>query len=120
VYSVYMAQWDFVEWLLFWILETSHFEFEWDEGNASKSAKKHGVETYEVEAVFRSGLALPLGIQISPVVNEQRLGLVGPTLNGKLLQIAFVMREGRVRVISARPAHKKERIKYEEILRKIT
>ena len=115
-----MAQWEFVEWLLFWILETSHFEFEWDEGNATKSQKKHGVEIHEVEAVFRSGLALPLGIQISPLVPEQRLGLIGPTINGKLLQIAFVIRDGRVRVISARPAHKKERIKYEEILRKIT
>lgn len=70
--------------------------------------------------MFRSGLALPLGIQIAPTVNEQRLGLVGPTINGKLLQVAFVLRAGRVRVISARPAHKKEKVQYEEILRKIT
>ena len=33
------------------------------------------------------------------------LGLVGPTLGGCLLQVAFVMREGHVRVISARIAH---------------
>ena len=115
-----MAQWEFVEWLLFWILETSHFEFEWDEGNRTKNAEKHGIETHEIEAVFRSGLALPLGIQIAPPAPEQRLGLVGPTLNGKLLQVAFALREGRVRVISARPAHKKERTQYEEILRKIS
>jgi uncharacterized DUF497 family protein len=115
-----MAQWNFVDWLLYWILETSHFEFEWDAGNMTKNETKHGIELHEIEAVFRSGLALPLGIQISPVVNEQRLGLIGPTLNGKFLQIAFVLREGRVRVISARPAHKKERKQYEEILRKIT
>jgi len=115
-----MAQWIFAEWLLFWILETSHFEFEWDEGNSTKNAKKHGIETYEIEFVFRSGLALPLGIQLSPPVNEQRLGLVGPALNGTLVQIAFTIRDGRVRVISARIAHKKERAKYEEILRKIT
>ncbi len=44
-----MAQWEFVEWLLFWILETSHFVFEWDEGNSTKSAKKHGVETNEIK-----------------------------------------------------------------------
>ena len=25
-----MAKWEFVEGLLFWILETSHFEFDWD------------------------------------------------------------------------------------------
>ena len=115
-----MAQWEFVEWLLFWILETSHYEFEWDRGNRTKSADKHGITIEEVEAVFRSGLALPLGIQISPPANEQRLGLIGPTLNGRLVQIAFVLREGRVRVISARPAHKTERKRYEEILRKKT
>ena len=115
-----MAQWEFVDWLLFWILETSLFEFEWDAGNQSKNVKKHGISVTEVEAVFRSGLALPLGIQITPIGPEQRLGLVGPTLDGRLLQIAFVLREGRVRVISARPAHKKERKQYEEILRKIT
>src|SRR5688500_8819943 len=115
-----MAQWEFVEWLLLWILETSHFEFEWDVGNSTKNAAKHGISIDEVEAVFRSGLALPLGIQIRPVAYEQRLGLVGPTLSGRLLQIAFVLREGRVRVISARPANRKERRQYEEILRKIT
>ena len=115
-----MAQWEFIEWLLFWILETSHLEFEWDNGNRSKNATKHGISTEEIETVFRSGLALPLGIQISPISTEQRLGLVGPNLNSRLLQIAFVLREGRVRVISARPAHKKEREQYEEILRKIT
>lgn len=115
-----MAQWDFVEWLLFWILETSHFEFEWDDGNQTKNAKKHGVALDEIEAVFRSGLALPLGVQIEPKVQEQRLGLIGPSINSKLYQIAFTLREGRVRVISARPASKKEKLRYEEILRKIT
>ena len=115
-----MAQWEFVEWLLFWILETSYFEFEWDKGNESKNETKHNISTEEVEAVFRSGLALPLGIQTSHSFNEQRLGIVGPTIDHRLLQIAFVLRGGRVRVISARPAHRKERIKYEEILRKIT
>ena len=114
-----MAQWEFVEWLLFWILETSHFEFEWDHGNQTKSAIKHKISIESVESVFRSGLALPLGIQITPMVPEQRLGLVGPTFEGRLLQIAFVLRSGHVRVISARPAHRKERKQYEEILRKI-
>ncbi|OFZ46033.1 MAG: hypothetical protein A2381_19420 [Bdellovibrionales bacterium RIFOXYB1_FULL_37_110] len=102
------------------MLETSYFEFEWDEGNSHKNAKKHGLETHEIEAVFRSGLALPLGVQISPLHNEQRLGIIGPSINGKLIQIAFTLREGRVRVISARPAHKKEKVQYEEILRKIS
>ncbi len=48
-------------------------------------------------------------MQVRPDACEQRLGLVGPTLSGGMLQVAFTIREGRVRVISARPAHKKER-----------
>jgi uncharacterized protein len=94
--------------------------FEWDVGNRYKSAAKHGIATDEVERVFRLGLALPLGVQVSPPASEQRLGIVGPTLSGRLLQIAFTLREGRVRVISARPAHRKERNQYEEILRKVS
>jgi uncharacterized DUF497 family protein len=115
-----MAQWEFVDWLLYWLLETSYFEFEWDHGNSSKIETKHAVSIQEVEAVFRSSLALPLGVQITPITEEQRLGLIGPTLNGQLLQVAFVLRNGKVRVISARPAHRKERRRYEEILRKIS
>lgn len=115
-----MAQWEFVEWLLLWLLETTDFEFEWDVGNKTKSASKHGVLPGEAEEVFRSGAALPLGMQVHPAATEQRLGIVGPTFSGRLLQVAFALREGRVRVISARPAHWKERRQYEESLRKIS
>jgi len=115
-----VAQWKFVEWLFIWLLETSHFEFEWDHGNSGKNAAKHGILISEAEEVFKSGAALPLGVQVSPLVDEERLGLVGPTFGGQLLQVAFVLREGRVRIISVRPAHRKERKQYEEILRKIT
>lgn len=91
-----MAQWEFVEWLMLWILETSHFVFEWDSGNSTKNEKKHRITLNEIESVFRSGMALPLGLQISPKVDEQRLGIVGPIPGGRLVQIAFVLREGRV------------------------
>jgi uncharacterized DUF497 family protein len=115
-----MAQWEFVEWLLVWLLEALDYEFEWDQGNQTKNADKHGILTHETEEVFKSGLALPLGVQIQPPVNEQRLGIIGPTFSGRLLQVVFVLREGRVRIISARPAHRKERKQYEETLRKIS
>jgi len=114
-----MAQWKFVEWLLIWLLETSHFDFDWDHGNKTKNVSKHGILLAEAEEIFKSGLALPLGIQVHPLMDEQRLGIVGPTFSGRMLQEVFVLREGRVRIISARPAHRKERRQYEEILRKI-
>ena len=114
-----MAKWEFVYWLFVWLRETRRFVFDWDRGNQRKNAAKHGVSTDEVETVFRLGLALPLGVQISPATTEQRLGIVGPDADGHMLQVAFTLREGRVRVISARPAHRKERRRYEEILREV-
>ena len=115
-----MAAFRFVEWLLLWLLETDVIEFQWDTGNRSKNRVKHDISTLEVEEVFILGLAIPLGIQIRPAVEEERLGLVGPTKAGRVLQVVFTLREGKVRPISARPASKKERKEYGETLRKIS
>ena len=115
-----MAIFRFVEWLLLWLFETDSFEFEWDLGNKTKSKTKHGVTTTEVEEVFTLGLAIPLGVQVSPEVEEERLAVVGPSRDGRLLHIVFTLREGRVRPISSRSAKKKERTQYVEILRQIS
>mgnify|MGYP000850507337 FL=1 len=114
-----MATWLFVEWLLTWILDTTTFAFEWDQGNRTKNATKHDVTTDEVESVFRLKRAVPLGIQTSPVVNELRLGLVGQSDRGRVLQVAFTFRGSKIRVISARPAHRKERSQYDTMAREI-
>lgn len=114
-----MAKFKFVEWLLLWLLETARFEFEWDDGNRTKSASKHAVTTAEVEEIFSLGQAAPLGIQVSPEASEERLGIVGPTSSGRILHVVFTIRGGKVRPISARPAHKKERELYETYLREI-
>lgn len=114
-----MAKFKFVEWLLFWLQETSHFEFDWDDGNRTKSAAKHAVETAEAEEVFTLGEAAPMGVQVSPETPEERLGTVGVTSGGRILHVVFTLREGKVRPISARPAHKKEREFYEAYLREV-
>jgi uncharacterized DUF497 family protein len=120
-YSIGVAQWTFLDWLLVWILETSYFEFDWDAGNSTKNSTKHDLLIEEIEFVFRSGKALPLGLQIAPDTgDEQRYGIVGPNSENRLIQVAFTLRNGKVRVISARMANKKERNRYEEILRKVT
>lgn len=111
-----MAKFRFVEWLLLWLLETSHFEFEWDGGNRVKNVSKHAVTTTEAEEVFLIGQAVPLGVQVSPEAPEERLGIVGPTSKRRILHVVFTMREGKVRPISARPANRKEREFYEAYL----
>ena len=104
-----------VEWLFHWLLETPFFEFTWDKGNITKSLVKHDVMEQETEEVFLGRTAVPLGIQIEPMVHEQRIGIVGPTWRNCFLTIVFTMREGRVRPISSRPANRKERKTYETI-----
>lgn len=64
-------------------------------------------------------MAVPLGRQISPVVEEDRLCFIGPTKVGRMLSVVFTLRDGRIRPISGRTASKKERILYEEISKKI-
>src|SRR4051812_8541270 len=107
-----MAQFEFVDWLLLWLLESLKFEFEWDLGNRTKNEGKHGVFTNEIEEVFHLRMAMPLGVQISPAHPEERLGIVGATNSGRVLMIAFTLREGKVRPISARSASSKERKTY--------
>lgn len=110
-----MAQFQFILWLAYWYLQTELFEFQWDAGNSTKSLVKHGVATEHVESVFSLKLAVPLGRQILPKVHEERLCLVGPAQDGRLLSVVFTLREGRVRPISSRLASRKERRLYEEI-----
>lgn len=110
-----MAQFQFVLWVAYWYLQTEVFEFQWDKNNSFKSLVKHGITAEEVESVFSLRLAVPIGRQILPKVSEERLCLVGPSQDGRLLSVVFTLREGQVRPISSRLASRKERRLYEEI-----
>jgi len=65
-------------WLAYWYQQAESFVFDWDSGNSSKSVVKHGVSQNEVESVFELKLAAPIGRQVSPLVDEERLCIVGP------------------------------------------
>ena len=85
--------------------------FDWDEGNRDKNWLKHQVTTNECEEVFFN---VPLLIaddeQHSQL--EQRYFALGQTNKPRLLFISFVIRADKIRIISARPMHRKERIIY--------
>ena len=72
-----MAKFEFLQWLIDWLFECEEFIFEWDEGNRTKSKIKHKVEIHEAEEVFYDENNVPLGIQVQPVVDEPRFGLLG-------------------------------------------
>jgi uncharacterized DUF497 family protein len=77
-----MAQFQFILWLAYWCTQAESFEFEWDDGNLTKSADKHGVSPEAVESIFELKLAAPIGRQVSPLTDEERLCVVGPTHEG--------------------------------------
>ena len=114
-----MAQFKFILWLAYWYLQTEAFVFEWDTGNSVKSFKKHGITKEEVESVFSLKLASPIGKQVVPLVNEERYCILGPSLKGQMLSVAFSLRDGRVRPISGRPASRKERKIYANLRKEI-
>ena len=87
--------------------------FEWDEGNQNKSYLKHEVTTKEAEQVFLKKKAL-LARDSRHSYSERRYLIIGLDYQSRLLSIAFTIRKKRVRVISARPASKRERIIYEK------
>jgi uncharacterized DUF497 family protein len=89
--------------------------FDWDEGNARKNVDKHGVSQAEAEQVFfNQPLLTKEDAQHSHT--EPRWHALGVTDRERLLHITFTMRfDGtKIRVISARDMHRKERLVYEQ------
>ena len=104
-----MAKLRFAQWLWDWLLALHEFRFEWDAGNATKSLQKHGVTCAEAEEVFTGRRFIPLGEQVLPRPPEPRFGVLGETSKGKLLFLAFTLRNQNIRVISARLMNDRER-----------
>ncbi len=88
-------------------------EFQWDHGNEHKSSDKHNVSKGEAEQVFFNQPLLLLEDQAHSQ-KEMRLHALGRTDNNRRLHITFTIRMNQIRVISARPMHKKERTSYEK------
>ncbi len=88
--------------------------FDWDEGNARKN-EKHGVSMAETEQVFFNTPLLVLE-DIKHSRKELRFHALGKTDKVRLLHITFTLRgaDEKIRVISARDMHRKERAIYEE------
>ena len=89
--------------------------FDWDDGNARKSAGKHAVSMAEAEQVFFNDPLLLLE-DAKHSQRENRHHALGKSDEGRLLHITFTLRRSgeKIRVISARDMHKKERKIYEQ------
>jgi uncharacterized protein len=89
------------------------YDFEWDAGKALSNAHKHGVSFDQAATVFLDTLALTV---FDPVHSEyeERWFTLGFDGTGTLLAVAHTYQiigpaSVRMRIISARPASKRER-----------
>ena len=89
--------------------------FQWDVGNAYKSQVKHGVTQAEAEEIFFNQPLLVSGDD-KHSNEEGRYLALGIASLGILLSVVFTLRKQAtlIRVISARPMSKKERVFYEK------
>jgi uncharacterized DUF497 family protein len=98
------------------MIDLSHIAgFDWDDGNSRKSADKHGVSQAEAEQVFVNRPLLLLD-DAEHSITEERYHAYGKTHAGRLLQIAFTLRQDAtlLRIISVRPMSARERNRYAE------
>jgi len=88
-------------------------EFEWDDGNNVKSYSKHGVSCLEAESVFQDMQRLDFRDPLHSK-DETRFVTLGRSNRPRVLFLAWTLRKTKVRVISVRPASRKERVIYEK------
>jgi uncharacterized DUF497 family protein len=90
-------------------------DFDWDDGNANKSAEKHEVSRKEAEEIFLDPRLLVF-VDEKRSDAETRYHAYGRTTAGRLLQASFTTRQNAtlVRVISVRPMSRRERSRYDE------
>ncbi len=81
--------------------------FEWDEAKEESNVLKHGVSFLEARSVFLD----EEGIFISDPdhsEHEDRFLLIGMSSKSRMLVVSHCFRKGRIRLISARKATKRE------------
>jgi uncharacterized DUF497 family protein len=87
--------------------------FEWDENKAKSNLVKHGVSFEEGSTVFADPLSLTVPDPDHSEL-EHRLIILGHSRQDKLLVVVHTERGDNIRIISARPASRRERKDYEE------
>ena len=83
----------------------SGIEFDWDDEN-KKHLAAHKVATAEFEQVLNND---PIDLAFDLIDNEERYRSVGLTNSGRLLSVAWTIRKGKVRAITAFPASASDR-----------
>jgi uncharacterized DUF497 family protein len=86
-------------------------DYQWDPVKAATNQGKHGVDFADAVGVFEDEWALT--IKEEYVAGEQRFATLGTDFLERLLVVVYTYRGGKIRLISARVASRKERRAYE-------
>lgn len=84
-------------------------EFEWDAAKAAANVAKHGIDFEDASRIFRG----PVLRERSDREGEERWTAIGMSL-GVEITVAYTVRNGRLRLISARRARRHERRRYRQ------
>jgi len=92
-------------------------EFEWDDGNSEKNWIRHQVTNSECEQVFFN-TPLILAEDEKHSATEKRWFVLGKTDAERELFVVFTIRNNKIRIISARDMHIKERSVFHEKIKR--
>lgn len=87
--------------------------FTWDPAKAATNLKKHHIDFREAATVFDDLLSTTFP-DADHSTSERRFLIIGASVHGRVLVVAYMEQAETVRIISARPATRRERIFYEE------
>jgi uncharacterized DUF497 family protein len=93
--------------------------YDWDPAKAAANVKKHRVTFEEAASVFLDPSALTFW-DPDHSREEDREITIGRSSRQRVLFVAHAAREGRIRIISARRATRRERRQYEEAIGETT
>ena len=86
--------------------------YQWDPEKAESNFLTHGVDFADSVGVFEDTWALTLKEEIES--GEQRFATLGADFFGRILVVVYTYRNEDIRLISARPATRRERRIYEQ------
>ena len=85
--------------------------FEWDPDKAARNRAVHGVDFPDAILVLEDDRAITV---VEDSEDGERFVTVGMDALGRVLVVVYTWRRGRIRVISARRATRREMAQYEE------
>lgn len=86
-------------------------EFEWDEAKRTSNLVKHGLDFVDVERLDWTTARIERDHRFE--YGEDRFIAVG-ALDGALVAVAFTPRAGITRIVSMRPASRRERVRHDK------